>query len=173
MKINAVLIGDEIFVNTKTQYLYYEGITVIDDYYSKYGWWIPTPNSLRLEEALTVEENKLEDDWTYISSVIDVSGRIKDVYWAKESGWRVTLHQSTPVRLLYDHSDSSELAFTIETLSVRKDLDNVGKGKWSIERVEEILSHFKANNNFKRWCTLPELVEELKKRDCKPLPFNP
>ena len=38
MKINAVLIGDEIFVNTKTQYLYYEGITVIDDYYGKYGW---------------------------------------------------------------------------------------------------------------------------------------
>ena len=52
MKINAVLIGDEIFVNTKTQYLYYEGITVIDDYYGKYGWWIPSPNSLRLEEAL-------------------------------------------------------------------------------------------------------------------------
>ncbi|EEL5958417.1 hypothetical protein C9Y08_23495, partial [Salmonella enterica subsp. enterica serovar Enteritidis] len=98
MKINAVLIGDEIFVNTKTQYLCYEGITVIDDYYSKYGWWIPSPNSLRLEEALNAEENKLDDEWTYISSVIDVSGRIKDVFWAKGIGWRVTLHQATPVR---------------------------------------------------------------------------
>lgn len=165
VKISGAIINGMVYVNESRLGLNLEARADPNAGFSELGWWFPSDNNYILDNVLRTGDDTLRHEGlAYQGTCIRPDGTVLDIKLGGPDYRLQSVHNSTPVIVIPADEDSAFVSTFVEALSAHPDLDDVGHGNWSVERLMDTLSAFPGNNYLVEFMPLTELLAELQRR---------
>lgn len=174
VKIAGAIINGIVYVNESRLGLNLEAAASPEAGFTEFGWWFPSDNNYLINKVLSTGKDDLRhEDVVYQGTCLRPDRTLVDVKLAGHNYRLMSVHNTTPVVVIPTDEDSSFVSTFVERLSCHPELDDVGHGEWSAERLMEVLSAFPGNNRLVEYMPLSDLLSELANRTIRDFPTFP